>query len=134
MFIQLPFADDLTKFTFPPFLPSDSTAAQNDAALKLVDSMTVDDDELVSSRIPNPAIRSLNLTLIDKVSTGSLETNIVDVRANGEVTIDVPPSVAERSKPFVREFERLCPLARAAGDKNAFTKKRFWSDVDEGEA
>ena len=135
-FIQLPFAEDFTKYTFRSFraedlsLPNaDITTLQLKTAEDYINSMILRDDEVVSHKIANPAIRSLNRTLIERIVQPNENSKlIIDVRKNGDVIIETPGDIATKARGAISDFERVCPLFKKT-DKSKYVKKRFWSDI-----
>ena len=96
--------------------------------------MMVDDNELCSENIPNPSIRSLNKTLIEKVVGGNLvpDNFIYDVRKKGEVVIEVPKKNERGAIKQRRAFRIACPLVSDVNAKDTGGKKRrktFWTDI-----
>jgi hypothetical protein len=71
--------------------------------------------------------------LLDKIAKDDGgATTFADVRKSGEVCIEVPPSVAERAGPAIEAWGRACPITKGqGGDKGAFTRKRYWADVED---
>ncbi|GMI25268.1 hypothetical protein TeGR_g12717 [Tetraparma gracilis] len=123
----------LLPFTFLPFAASETTAVQRQAADALVDSMMLGDDELRPASIPNPAIRSLNRTLIRRLVKGGAGgggDDVVDCRRNGDVVVETPPAVLEGCREAVSAFFEVVPVkAHEKGGKSS--TKQFWALPEE---
>lgn len=136
VFIQMPFAEDLSKSHFRKFDKCDVEEKGEKIVDNLIDSMMLGGDELVSTTIPNPAIRSLNRTLIRRIVKGPNKeddaSDIVDCVGNGDIQIDTPEQVLEGAKGAIAEFTTFFGIEESnsgSGDKATEKKRRYWSEA-----
>ncbi|GMH59235.1 hypothetical protein TL16_g02785, partial [Triparma laevis f. inornata] len=144
VFIQMPFEEDYAKYTFRSFRPEETTELQKATAEDLIDSMMLSPDELDSSTTPNPAIRSLNRTLIQRVIEGvAVETedgptanDAIDEDCFEEFALATPAHVLEKCQMATQKFSALFDLDKAEEEaigkgKSTRKKRRYWSQVQE---
>lgn len=155
VFVQMPFEEDYAKYAFNSFRDDETSVEQKMAAEHVIDSMMLGEGEFVSSKIPNPAIRSLNRTLIQKVVRGAREVEgqreggngeggddgegegeeVVDCVGLGEIVLKPSEEFLEKAESSLKKFASMFDLEEIieVGGKK---KKRYWSEInedDEGE-
>ena len=156
VFVQMPFEEDYCKYAFASFCEDETSVEQKMAAEHVIDSMMLGEGEFVSSNIPNPAIRSLNRTLIQKVVRGAREEegrgggkwgsgdgdgvegdegkekgeDVVDCVGLGEIVLKPSEEFLEKAESSLKKFASMFDLEEIieVGDKR---KKRYWSEIDE---
>ncbi|GMH66661.1 hypothetical protein TrST_g10712 [Triparma strigata] len=150
VFIQMPFEEDYAKFTFRSFGSEETTELQKSAADDLIDQMMLGDDELCSTKLPNPAIRSLNRTLIKRVVEGAVEggagdeggakVDAIDESCFDEYALATPAHVLERCQVAAQKFSALFDLDKAEDEAKVGSRgasggarrpKRYWSQIQE---
>ena len=101
----------------------------------LIDSMMLGDDELISTEIPNPAIRSLNRTLIKRITKGPNKEDdardVVDCVGEGDLQLDPPGHILEGAKGASADFIKYYGIEVGFRDdgKDTAKKRRFWSEA-----
>ena len=134
LFIQMPFAEDVSKAKFEKLDPGSTTAAQDEAASALIDSLMLPSSSMVSTSIPNPGILSFKKTVEARAAASNgneVSEKVVDVIASGEVSLDTPAEIRKSSAEAIKKFELECKMEHLVDtQKNKRGKKRhYWSDA-----
>ena len=149
----MPFEEDYVKYTFSSFRDSETTTEQKMSAEKLVDSMMLGKDEFVSTKMPNPTVRSLNRTLIQSLVKGAVKEekedvdgggnerltgegggiDIVDCVGLGEIVLKPTQELLERADGALKRFISMYDLEEVVKAGAGKRKKRYWSEIDDEE-
>jgi len=123
VFLQLPFQSEVRELMMESF---DTYLEESDAKFKakacddLIDALMLPEGAIESGKVPSPAMRSWNQTMVNRALDP--EAKVVDVRTFDEHDPMVtPPVILERALPALDSFHKSFPLAfpkKADTEKN----------------
>lgn len=132
-FVQLPFAKDLQILTMQPL---DDVAGSNSRAQicdDLIDSLMLPDECMNHEKVPNPAVRSFNKTLIERSIDPSADIATTRSKATNssmsEDTISTPSTILKKAEEkidlFLNSFK--LQISEGAVTNAPKSKRKTWS-------
>ncbi|GFH53521.1 hypothetical protein CTEN210_09997 [Chaetoceros tenuissimus] len=127
-YTKIPFADDVESLLMLPLVNDISGEKGQKACDELIDAFMLPDDALVSSKIPNPAIRTFRKTMIKRALDRDFK-GIVGGRDEIDEGCDVistPQNILKKGKDACERFRRAFPLEVVEQTtKKGRAKKKF---------
>ena len=133
--MKLPFAEDVQKLILPSLSIKEVTRNQRDAADNLVDSLMLPPDTIPYWQIPNPCIRGINKTIMNRaIDPTSMEIECPRQVGTSQDSIATPPEILDSAMEAIENYLRLFPLQKNNENVDSKSKKQrvFWAEENDG--
>lgn len=133
-FLKMPFADDVRKVVMPSLPIRDISQNQSDSTDKLIDSLMLSPHKISYHHIPNPCIRGIHKTKMNR-AINPTSTEIICARKAGtnEDTLSTPNEVDDAAIEIINEYLRVFQRRKVDHDTDSngrkLKKRRiFWAE------